>query len=75
LCGDLGHEVANNRANGVAGGPDEKAVWNLFHLLFAVWACGLGFDVFVEDVVDHRLGADCDLLFVERSFCVIDELL
>jgi len=72
---DLRHQVAHQRPQGVARRPHEQPVRNLLHLLLAVGTGRLSFDVLVGDVLDHGLGADGDLLLVEGSLRVLDQLL
>ena len=75
LRGDLGHEVFDDGAEGVAGGPDEETVGDHFFFFGAVWFRVFCFYGFVGDVLDHCLGADGDAFFLKGLFRVVDELL
>lgn len=75
LCGDLGHEVAHDGADGVTGCPDEEAVGEDLGGLLAVGAGGFGFDGVLGDLLDGGLGHDGDLLLLEGRLGVVDQLL
>ena len=72
LRGDLGHEVFDDGAEGVAGCPDEEAVGEGFFFLGSVWVCVFGFDGFVGHLFDHCFCADGDFFFFEGFFGVVD---
>lgn len=63
---DLRHEVSHEGADGIAGGPDEEAVWQDLSGLLAVWTGGLGLDGVFGDPLDGGLGHDSDFLLLER---------
>ena len=75
LCWDLGHEVLDDGAQGITRRPHEETVRDLLKLLLAVWSGRLGLNVLVRHLLDHSLGADRDLLLVERALRVVDQLL
>lgn len=75
LRGDLGHEILDDGADGVAGGPDEEAVGEGLELFGSVGFCEFGFDVFVSDLFDHGLCTNINGLFLKSGFGVVDELL
>ena len=72
LGGDLGHEVFDDGAEGVACGPDEETVGEDFFFFGAVWFGVFGFDGFVGDVLHHRLCFDGYAFFFEGFFGVVD---
>lgn len=74
MCGDLAHEVLDDVADSVTGGPDEQPVRNLFEFFGSVGFGDFGFDVFVGYVLDHCFCADGDFFFLEAGFGVFDEL-
>lgn len=71
----LGHEVLDDGADGVTGGPDEEAVGEGFELFGPVRFCEFGFNVFVGNSLDHSLCANGNRFFFEGGFGVVDELL
>ena len=75
LRGDLGHEIFDDGAEGVSGGPDEEAVGEDFFLFGAVGSGVFCFDCLVGDVLDHCFGADGDAFFLEGLLGVVDQLL
>jgi hypothetical protein len=75
LGGELGHEVADDAADGVTGGPDEETVGDSFEFLGSVGSGDLGLDVLVGNLLDHGLGADGDRLLLEGRFGVVNQLL
>lgn len=75
LCGDLGHEVSDDGADGVTGCPDEEAVGEDGGGFLAVGAGGFGFDGVLGDFLDGGLGHDGDFLLFEGGLGVLDQLL
>lgn len=75
LGGDLVHEVADDVADSVTGGPDEQTVGDSLQLLGAVGLGNLGLDKLIGDVLDHGLGADGDGFLLEGRFGVVNQLL
>lgn len=75
LCGKLRHQVLDDRAESITGGPDEETVWDLLQNLLSLWAGELGLDVLVGDILDHGLCADLDRLLLEGLFGIVDKLL
>ena len=75
LSGELAHQVTDNGADGVTGGPDEKTVGDGLHALGSIGVGNLGLDVLVGDVLDHGLGADSDGLLLEGRLGVVNQLL
>lgn len=75
LGGDLGHEVFDDGSEGVTGSPDQEAIGNLLDRFGSIWVVDLGFNVLVGDVLDHGLGSDFNVLFLEAGFRVLDQLL
>ena len=74
LGGELGHEVFDDGAEGVARGPDEEAVGEGFGGFGPVGVGVLGFDGFGGDALDHGFGFDGDGFFFEGRFGVVDQL-
>ena len=72
LSRNLGHEVLDDGAEGISGGPDEKAVGEGFGFFGAVGAGVFGLDGFIGDCLDHSFGADGDGFFFEGGFRVVD---
>ena len=72
LSGNLAHEVFDDGAQGVAGGPDKEAVGENFGFFRAVWAGELGFDGFVGDFFDHSFSADTYRFFFKGGLGVVD---
>lgn len=75
LCGNLGHEVFDYGPEGVTRSPDEEAVGDLLDRFGSIWVVDLGLNVFVGDVLDHGLGSDLNVFFLEAGFRVLDQLL
>lgn len=75
LCGDLGHEVLDDRAEGVAGSPDEEAIGDFLHQFGSIGLVDFSFDILVGDVLDHGLGPDFNVFFLEARFRVLNQLL
>ena len=72
LGGNLGHQVFDDRAEGVTRGPNEKTVGEDFFCFGAVWFCVFCLYGFVGDVFDHGLGANGDAFFLKGLLGVVD---
>ena len=72
---DAVHEVLDDGADSVAGGPDEETVGEGDLLTATIGLADLGLDSLVGDLLDHGLGHDVDLLLLEGALGVLDQLL
>lgn len=75
LSGDLGHEVLDDGAESITGGPNEETEWDLLENLLAVRTGGFGLDELVGNPLDHGLGADLNGFLLEGLLGVVDQLL
>ena len=75
LGGELVHKIANDRADGITGSPDQETVGNCFHFLGSIRLGDFGLDVLLSHVLNHGLGSNGDGLFLESRFRVVDQLL
>lgn len=74
LRGDLAHEVFNNRAKGIARGPNQQAVRYLLDDFIALGIAVFSIDVFLLHVFDHGFGANVDSFFSKSLFGIVNEL-
>ena len=75
LSGDLAHEVTDDVADRVTGGPNQQTVRDCLNLLGTVRLGDLSLDLLVVNALDHSLGANGDGLLLEGRFGVVDQLL